>query len=262
MVNGLAAEAALSAAKAHPGLGVGLHLNIVRGRPLSSPEEIPTLVDGQGRFFNSALTLLLRSLSGRISADDAYREYRLQVLYMLERGCVPTHFDGEKHSHLLLPQAVEAIRRLQDEFGLFGVRIVRELELQKALRALGIRTRGSVKQRIKLWLLEYRGRTAKQQLLNLKSPALSYGVLGSGSLGGEHALRVLEAILELKSHKSVEWMFHLGYTFDMKQPEFQAEFGGFYLDDSREKELEFLLSAPVLQLVSQNKHKLISYKDL
>jgi len=118
MTNGAAAEEAFEEARRLPELGVGVHLNIVRGRPLCDPESVPSLVDGSGRFFNSVATLLHKSLLGRLSLDEVHREYRQQVLRALEHGITPTHFDGEKHTHLLLPEAVSALRRLSAEFGI------------------------------------------------------------------------------------------------------------------------------------------------
>jgi len=70
LVNGLAAVDAMEEVKSYPRLGTGIHLNIVRGRPLSNPEEIPTLVNhDDGLFFNSTGKLLLKSLLGQLSHD-------------------------------------------------------------------------------------------------------------------------------------------------------------------------------------------------
>ena len=104
MTNGLAAEDALEQARDCTGLGVGLHLNIVRGRPLSNPEDVPSLVDDDGRFLNSVARLMARSVRGKLSASEVEAEYRRQIEFMLERNFVPTHLDGEKHTHILIPE--------------------------------------------------------------------------------------------------------------------------------------------------------------
>jgi len=262
MVNGSAASAALEAARQRPSFGVGLHLNVVRGKPLSAPDQIPSLVGERGCFFNSAARLLVRSATGRISADEVYREYRAQFLYMLERDFPPTHLDGEKHSHLLLPESVEAVRRLQLEFDIPRVRIVRERPLIQMLRRAGIPVGGTWRQRMKLEFLERRAAKARKKLVGARSPAFCYGLLESGSIRKELALRVLESILGRQDDVTVEWMFHLGHPFDAEDPEFSAEFGGFHLDRSRYQELEFLLSSEVVSILNENRNKLASYRDL
>ena len=50
MMNGAAVEDALERASRCPSLGVGIHLNVVRGRPLSDPQEVPSLVDRDGPY--------------------------------------------------------------------------------------------------------------------------------------------------------------------------------------------------------------------
>jgi len=42
MVNGRGTAEALNWAKQHKGFGLGLHLNILRGRPFSDPADIPS----------------------------------------------------------------------------------------------------------------------------------------------------------------------------------------------------------------------------
>lgn len=38
-------------ARDHPGVGVGVHLNVTSGSPVLEPSEIPSLIDDAGRFF-------------------------------------------------------------------------------------------------------------------------------------------------------------------------------------------------------------------
>ncbi len=50
MANMPAFEDAVALAKAHPGLGVGVHLTLVWGAPVAGAERVPSLVDRNGRF--------------------------------------------------------------------------------------------------------------------------------------------------------------------------------------------------------------------
>lgn len=50
MPGGGAFEDAAALAAAHPRLGVGVHLTLVGEKPVLDPSEVPSLVDGDGRF--------------------------------------------------------------------------------------------------------------------------------------------------------------------------------------------------------------------
>jgi predicted glycoside hydrolase/deacetylase ChbG (UPF0249 family) len=72
LVNGpdAAAGARLSSTSAGS-LGVGVHLNILRGRPESPAHEIPGLVNGEGLFLGDYAALFKRYLARAFTpADD------------------------------------------------------------------------------------------------------------------------------------------------------------------------------------------------
>src|SRR5688572_26892079 len=50
MACGGAFDQAVEIARRLPSLGVGVHLQLVEGRPVSAPEAVPRLVDREGRF--------------------------------------------------------------------------------------------------------------------------------------------------------------------------------------------------------------------
>ncbi len=262
MMNGAAVADAVEKAFACPSLGVGLHLNVVRGRPLSNPADVPSLVDEAGRFFNSMGVLLWRSLRGALSVREILHEYRLQLRALEQHGITPTHFDGEKHSHLLLPEATLALKQLSEESGIGKIRIIGEAALDRRLRSEGIRLNGSLSQRAKLALLEHRSRRARRVLDGARSPEAFFGVLVSGAAGFSDGARVLRTILGLSSPASVEWMFHLSYPFDSELPGFRSEFGSFFLAEARTREFEFLCSEEVRQGLADSRDQLVSYRDL
>ncbi|MBA7689469.1 Chitooligosaccharide deacetylase [subsurface metagenome] len=57
MVNMPAADEAVKIAKKLPTLGVGVHLNLFEGRPVSKDSRIGRLLDADGRFARSLLRL-------------------------------------------------------------------------------------------------------------------------------------------------------------------------------------------------------------
>lgn len=120
MVTAGAAEDAVRAARAHPGLDLGLHLTLVEERPALPPARIPTLVSGD-RFWPSHATIFLRYLAGRWSPTEAAAEVAAQFARLGALGVAPSHCDGHQHLHLLpalYPAVVAEARRA-------GVRYVR-----------------------------------------------------------------------------------------------------------------------------------------
>lgn len=99
MANLPAAEDALTRASICPDLGLGLHLTLTAGRPLCPPENVPTLVDADGRFFVLG-TLLARLSLGNVHPDDLRRELTAQVEWALRRGIRPDHVDSHHHVHV------------------------------------------------------------------------------------------------------------------------------------------------------------------
>ena len=262
MANGLAAEDALEQARDCAGLGVGLHLNIVRGRPLSSPEDVPSLVDDDGRFLNSVARLMAKSLRGKLSASEVETEYRRQIEFMLKRNYVPTHLDGEKHTHILIPESAQAVRKLTGEFNIGRVRLINEKSLLKDLRGEGIAVKGSQMQRAKLELLEWRSRKVAGIWGGLRHPDATFGVLLSGNTRYPDAIDLLRTFVTLDTAKSIEWMFHLGYPFDENDATFNKEFGQFFLGEARQDEMEFLLSDEVAEIVENHSNQFGSYLKL
>ena len=99
MANGPDAEDAAGVDWAALGVGVGVHLNILRGRPLSRMDRVGTLTDQQGRFLGDYGKLFQRYIAGRLDLDQVEREWSLQVERALDMGVRPTHLDSEKHTH-------------------------------------------------------------------------------------------------------------------------------------------------------------------
>lgn len=96
-----AAEAA-ALARAERGLEVGIHLDLVGGRPVSEPARVPSLVDREGRFHRLP-QLTARLLTGRVRLGEIAAELRAQVGRAREWGIEPLAWDSHRHTHLLPP---------------------------------------------------------------------------------------------------------------------------------------------------------------
>ncbi len=84
---------------AHPSLGLGAHLNLLRGKPISNPDHIPSLVDDDGLLFGNYSSLLMRYATGQIKLSEVEAEWSAQIEYLLDHKVRLTHFDSEKHIH-------------------------------------------------------------------------------------------------------------------------------------------------------------------
>jgi predicted glycoside hydrolase/deacetylase ChbG (UPF0249 family) len=164
MANLPSAEDAVTRAAVCPDLGLGLHLTLTAGRPLSPARRVTSLVDPAGQFFVLG-TLLARLTAGEVAAADIERELRTQIEWALQRGLQPGHFDSHHHIHIH-PRIAPIVIRLAREHGVQWVRSAAEglpsprllaTRPRDAARALVISALGAVLR----WQLRWAGlRTA------------------------------------------------------------------------------------------------------
>ena len=100
MANLAEAEPLRDLVAARAGVSLGAHLNLTTGRPVSPPEAVPSLVDGDG-VFHSLATLTRRALAGRLRVRDVGRELGAQVARLRSLGVALDHLDSHEHVHLL-----------------------------------------------------------------------------------------------------------------------------------------------------------------
>ncbi|MBI4367504.1 MAG: ChbG/HpnK family deacetylase [Deltaproteobacteria bacterium] len=117
---------AVDVARAHPTLGVGVHLNCLRGRPLSASGTVASLVNADGCFWPTARAFAWRFYTGRIVTAELEREWQAQIDRVRAAGIAPTHLDSEKHYHLLFAPLARLACRLAARNGIRVVRTLRE----------------------------------------------------------------------------------------------------------------------------------------
>lgn len=100
LVNAPGFDDALRRARGAPRLGIGLHLNLTAGRPVSPAGQVPSLCDRAGRLHGLS-GFVARALAGRIARADLARECGAQIGRARADGARLTHLDGHQHVHAL-----------------------------------------------------------------------------------------------------------------------------------------------------------------
>ena len=110
-----------------PGLGIGLHLNIVDGQSLR--RRIPKnsrLCNPAGNYKTSFFRLLYAHATGDKGIfDEVEEEYRSQIEAAFSRGIVPAQLNSHQHFHMV-PSVFEITCKLAVEYSVPYVRISRE----------------------------------------------------------------------------------------------------------------------------------------
>ncbi len=125
MVGAPMAEDAVERARRSPNLRVGLHVVVVRGRPVLAPERIPDLVDGDGRFDGNLVRAGFRYYFVPRVRRQLAAEIRAQFEAFQATGLALDHANAHNHMHLH-PTVLRLIVDIGREFGLAAVRLPHE----------------------------------------------------------------------------------------------------------------------------------------
>jgi predicted glycoside hydrolase/deacetylase ChbG (UPF0249 family) len=165
-----------------PSLGVGAHLTLVEGAPISSPGAVRSLVGPDGRFPARPSELFVNWAKGALRADDVERELDAQVSRLRDAGLHLDHLDTRFHIGFLptVGRAVEAVAR---RHGIAGIRMAMEQPtlgwIVEAPRGLMAAALGGL-----AWL-------TRRQLGALRHGPQTWGFVESGQLD---EVRILEIV--------------------------------------------------------------------
>ena len=230
MANGPAFEHAVQIARRHPTLGVGCHLTLVQGESLASPgTQLPLSA--------------ARLLANPPARDEALREFRAQIEFLLDHGIRPSHLDTHQHVHLL-PVVLDAVATMADHFRIpwirkpfdtpFGMAPMLRMGLSLAIRP---------------WRIPFEERLRRARC---RTSDYFAGFVATGAMDA-HRLAALLAGLpggigELMCHPGICGPELLRAHTKLKR--------------SREKEMNALCSSDVRQAVAKHGIELLSYADL
>jgi hopanoid biosynthesis associated protein HpnK len=125
MVSGEAAADAVERGRRLPTLRVGLHLVLVKGRPVLPPEDVPDLVEENGEFGTRLVRAGFRFFVLPAVRRQLEAEVRAQFAAFRQTGLPLDHVNGHSHMHLH-PTVTALIIGVGREFGLRAVRVPRE----------------------------------------------------------------------------------------------------------------------------------------
>jgi chitin disaccharide deacetylase len=252
LANGAAFAGGVEMARAAGGLGVGVHLNLTDGAPVTGRESVTSLLNKQGEFAGGPESLLLRRASRGLLLKEVEREWNAQIQKVRDAGIEPTHLDGHKHVHML-PGLFEIALRLAKRHGIGAIRVSLEASSLRAALSSGANRRAGVvmKQGVQARGLKLLARDAREQAERAGIAAADYfcGIAQTGELTREGVTKFLKSLPE----GTTELMCHPGYADTALQNTATR------LQDSRQTELEILTDTAIRNLVASQGIRLIDY---
>ena len=192
-----------------PNLGIGLHFTLSAGKPVSSPLDVPLLVDERGYFKWEFVSLFRRlgwSMKGDL-LDQIEIELEAQIGQLHKDGIQPDHIDSERHVHLI-PGIFDRVNLAAKRHGIpfvragndFSLRLIRLAHFRPAV------LRGGLVKFVLLQGLTWINRR-KNKNINSCDNFASYVFTG-------HLDLVLRDILEKSPDGVTEIMVHPGVPED------------------------------------------------
>jgi predicted glycoside hydrolase/deacetylase ChbG (UPF0249 family) len=233
MANGEAFDDAVKLARETPSLDIGCHLVLIGGRSLVT-----------GKAFPLTVSELLAALARR--QIRPYEELAAQVRRIGAADLKATHLDTHKHTHLA-PPVLDAVARLGQEFGIRWVRRPFDFPLQAhggvpRWKRLTSRALGLLRRRF-------------QRVLESHGCRSTDHFAGFQITGRWRAAELVE-LLGLIPAGTTELMCHPGRCgAALRQAHTR-------LKESREQELEALLSPEARAALSRHGIELVNYRGL
>ena len=221
-----------------PRLGLGVHLVLTSGRPLSSPSRVPSLVDGDGNF--RPLERFLAGLDS-VRVGEVEAEWRAQVgRFHAVADRLPDHLDSHHHSSYFTEDLFRLMLVLAREYGC-PIRLAFAQGSQAGMIGLPAELGGAIAEFAPRLTAEFRPR----------GPDAFYP-----SFYDEQATRPeLIGILDRLPEGTFELMCHPGYVD-------AALLAGSVYARQREAELGILTDPSLKEEVQARRIQLISFQEL
>lgn len=246
MVNMPSAVDAVKIAKELPTLGVGVHLNLTEGPPVSKEACVECLIDADGQFARSPIKLSLLSMAGHSIRNAIRTELAAQIQWVIGRGLKPTHLDSHEHIHAF-PGLFSIVYQLA---GRFGIRAVRwPFEPEELSRTPWPLT--SEDGRVRALKVRILARINRLQNKDFSKNDILFGLAHTGKID----VNFFKAIALYNSATTAEIMTHPGFSDGPDTNESR-------LQHHRKVELEALCSDKTKQYFKDAKIKLVHYGQI
>lgn len=236
-----------------PKLSMGVHLNLNVGKPVLPPEEVPTLVDSEGRFLGRRLVRQLRL--GRVRKSEIERKLDAQIRRMIELGVRPSHWDGHQDMHLL-PRYLGVAMKVAQRHGMLRMRSHRRFVVGDDGPAgwprMAIHYLGHPRRLGRHAWCRAANAVARARGFKTADHQISTGYLDDS---GNHRLETWISLLRHLPEGLSGTVWHPAYPDDTLRAH------ATYVDQRRQ-ELAVLTSAEVRTAVEENHVELVSYFDL
>lgn len=246
MAGGAAFEDALQVKQDCPGLGIGVHLTLVGGRPVLPLGRVESLVDGQGRFFSSYVVFLARFLRMGVRLAEVEQELAAQIEKVIAAGMKPTHLDSHQHLHVF-PGISGIVLQLARRYSIRAVRVPAEPLLFFGGNFPGA---GRVFGRSVLTALSCQFRR-QARAAGIAATGHFFGMLAGGQMTESSLLSIIRQLPEGES----EIMVHPGLLDETLAAEYEW---GYHWDAERKA----LCSSEVNAEIDRQDIRLISYQEL
>jgi len=199
MANMPAAVEAVRIAEQLPSLGIGVHLNLIEGKPISPADEVSPLLGRDGEFAFSAAGLAIASLSSKAVRRAITVELTSQIQWLCDNGIKPTHLDSHRHFHIF-PSILPTVSALAERFGIPAVRFPYEPPSLCRLPWPSV----NAKSRRRAFIVRNMARAALLRRRNLFKNDFLFGIAHTGKINTEFwtalAKRPIDATIELMTH--------------------------------------------------------------
>jgi chitin disaccharide deacetylase len=176
MVGAPAFTDAVDRARHLPSLAVGLHVVLVNGRPVLSPDQVPDLVDTNGEFLVDLVRAGFRFFLRPGVRRQLEQEIRAQFDRFAATGLPLDHVNAQNHMHVH-PTVFALLLKVGRRYGMRAIRIPRE-------PFGGTRT-------IEPWTALMRARARSS---GLHTNDYAYGINDVGAMNETRVLAMLDAL--------------------------------------------------------------------
>jgi chitin disaccharide deacetylase len=237
-------------------LGIGCHIVLIDGSPLSPPQSISTLLDPDSkapRFRSKMWKFALAAARGNISVKDVETEASTQIRELLDAGIELSHVDCHKHSHMF-PAILEGVLRAAKTHGIGAIRNPFEPSFARPFR-LATSGKNAVRSAETALLNAAYAKQFRRKVreYGLNTTDGSIGVTVTGTL---NAQAFQATVRNLPADGVYEFVCHPGYN------DAELASAGTRLLQSRETELSVLCSKEARQALEESGTELINFWDL